>query len=101
MIAWEPASVEVVSLEVPIGLPKAEQVEVVVHVAVVVEDVEDLLFVALRVGRVEGEYAISELALDGRAAIVQVGSYTVSNRSVRLNPIVWEAAWHTLGMGRP
>ena len=46
-------------LEVSVSFPEAEQIEVVVEEAADVEEVEDVLLVALGIGRVERELAVA------------------------------------------
>ena len=50
---------EVVVLEVSVGFPEAEQIEVVAEEVADVEEVEDVLLVALGIGRVERELAVA------------------------------------------
>ena len=80
---------EVVVLEVSVGFPEAEQIEVVVEEAADVEEVQDLLLVAPGIGRVEGELAVT-VSSKGRAGRVEVGDDGVARGAVALHPIVGE-----------
>ena len=85
-----PAAAEVVLLEVAVGLAEPEQVADVVHVAAVVEDVQDLLVVAGRVGGIEGHDAVRRRSRDRRAGAPEMGEGRIAGRLVRSDPRVGE-----------
>ena len=85
-VARLPAPIEVALLEVTVALPEPQQVEEVVHEAVEVEDVEDLLVVARGGPRVERQDAALLAPPERRAAGAEVGPHAVADGAVRLDP---------------
>ena len=85
-IALRAAAAEIVGLEIPIGFAETQQVGEIVHVAAVVEDVQDLLVVAGGRRGIEGHDASHQSAGHRRARGVQMGASAVADGLVRGYP---------------
>ena len=85
-IALGAAAAEIVGLEIPVGFAEAQQVGEIVHVAAVVEDVQDLLIVAGGRRGIEGHDASHQAAGHGRACGVQMSFRAVAGGLVGGDP---------------
>ena len=73
---------EVVVLEVAVGFPETQQVEEVVHARVVVEDVQDLLIVTGRIGRIELDHSTGRRSPERLSVVGQNGRGVIALGSV-------------------